>query len=911
MDFSFSFGKSISGMETLIFSLLLPLLAHGKFNIPYELTQNKLNASYGINFKYNGKLHHSIDRVWVITKFKLPQVAQLHFPSIGLEATCTQFTSTPWGGSQEMHELKHLCSLSKPFIKLLHDKEAYFKKRALDILEKDVFYALHASTVRQRRSFRGPNQNFSKSPAVPFRNKRFIGAIVPVLAGLATIAVESLGAFLQKKRHSALKKGLHAIETDQALINNVIKALDKDMLMYGKFTLDSLDSVTQQLHTVSERTNDLERILGGLNASKGELSLLKDKSLTGRIRYSHMIHTYFDMVSERHIRMYEELVRHLDALLRAIRTLTRGYIPSELFSPSLLRNVTAEAVSLVRKEQPDYVSVLTRPTDYYDMKLVTFGLDARNDLVVAFPIFVQNKKRTQMRLYELETVKVPILDKNTQADSYTEISLPKPYIAMNRDYYIELRIQELRMCKQIRHSYLCEELFLVKHKSKPSCASSIFHNSPPEIVTNNCKFLYYYNTTVTPSVLDGGHQILLANMLSSKKLVCAQDHALATPLPKTDFVLVNRSILCNCHLDADFVYLLKSISSCTLASQKFQAEFTVNLAFMTIFAQLLNITSLHVTNYIRETPFEFPIHLNNSLMFIPQPANHGQVRTIVRSPATLHELRTAVAQHESRIGPAFGNNFLSHPRQEPRYPEPTYGNYSFVLSMPSHWFYMLSCITSTCFILPQLYLAVKHKKLHAWVAALAVYRTSACEALPIDILTTGQNRVVCTQPWLSLVATVVTIVGACFCIYKYVNPMSLIKGTQYARVCVLYVFVTYKCRYVPIKIATSKGLLCMFALHGEVVPSDIRLKKNLLWDTIHIDWKNILLTYNKKSVPLSQDITVSLWDKMRVRRMFGKKNLSVNIMIRQGNTWFSLADKQAYKNVPSSSADRKAGTEAQ
>ena len=47
------------------------------------------------------------------------------------------------------------------------------------------------------------------------------------------------------------------------------------------------------------------------------------------------------------------------------------------------------------------------------------------------------------RLYEIEMVKVPIPDKNKEADSYSEVKYSKPYLAINDDYYIQLRIQEL------------------------------------------------------------------------------------------------------------------------------------------------------------------------------------------------------------------------------------------------------------------------------------------------------------------------------------------------------------------------------------------------------------------------------------------------------------------------------------
>ena len=87
------------------------------------------------------------------------------------------------------------------------------------------------------------------------------------------------------------------------------------------------------------------------------------------------------------------------------------------------------------------------------------------------------------------------------------------------------------MCKQIRYTYYCEELFLVKHKTKHSCESAIFYKLDKDTIKRNCHFKYFYNTTVIPSVLDGGTQIILANMVNNKKLVCNNSFNLARPLP--------------------------------------------------------------------------------------------------------------------------------------------------------------------------------------------------------------------------------------------------------------------------------------------------------------------------------------------------------------------------------------------
>ena len=75
-----------------------------------------------------------------------------------------------------------------------------------------------------------------------------------------------------------------------------------------------------------------------------------------------------------------------------------------------------------------------------------------------------------------------------------------------------LHAQELKMCKKIGYEYYCEELFVVKSKTRCSCASAIYFNLESNVIKENCEFLYYYNKTdIKPTILDGGFQIILAN----------------------------------------------------------------------------------------------------------------------------------------------------------------------------------------------------------------------------------------------------------------------------------------------------------------------------------------------------------------------------------------------------------------
>ena len=86
-------------------------------------------------------------------------------------------------------------------------------------------------------------------------------------------------------------------------------------------------------------------------------------------------------------------------------------------------------------------------------------------------MFVAPYTQARLTSYQTETVRVPILDMNNRAQSYTQLKIIKPYIALNDETYISLRSQELNTCKRISYEYFCEELFVVKSKHKFSCGS--------------------------------------------------------------------------------------------------------------------------------------------------------------------------------------------------------------------------------------------------------------------------------------------------------------------------------------------------------------------------------------------------------------------------------------------------------
>ena len=104
--------------------------------------------------------------------------------------------------------------------------------------------------------------------------------------------------------------------------------------------------------------------------------------------------------------------------------------------------------------------------------------------------------------------------------------------------------QELRTCKRIGYEFYCKEIFVVKHKSKYSCASTIYFNLDSEIIKETCNFEFYYNKIdITPTVVDVGNEIILANWPSDKHIICSVNNDIPIRIPSQQYVLAKKKCI--------------------------------------------------------------------------------------------------------------------------------------------------------------------------------------------------------------------------------------------------------------------------------------------------------------------------------------------------------------------------------
>ena len=160
-------------------------------------------------------------------------------------------------------------------------------------------------------------------------------------------------------------------------------------------------------------------------------------------------------------------------------------------------------------------------------------------------------------------------------------------------------------CKKIGYEFYCKEPFVVRHKSRYSCKSAIYFDLDKEIINQNCEFRFYYNKTdVIPTVLDGGNETILPNLSDDKHIICTINNDTLIKILSHLYVLVNRSVFCNCVIEVENNFLLESLATCNDDNSNLMMYFTVNAAFVNYIDQFNLMETLTFPILTNKTTFK-------------------------------------------------------------------------------------------------------------------------------------------------------------------------------------------------------------------------------------------------------------------------------------------------------------------
>ena len=511
----------------------------------------------------------------------------------------------------------------------------------------------------------------------------------------------------------------------------------------------------------------------------------------------------------------------------------------------------------------DYDLVINRLYLYYDMKLVTFGIDNQKNLIIQFPVFVQPYTQTRLILYQIETVPMPTLDANDKAQSCTQLKIEKPYIAVNEETYISLHPQKLNMCKRIGYEHFCEEL-CVKSKHKYSCASAVYFNLEHEIKQNS-EFNFHFNkTNVTPLILDGGHQIILANWPSYKRIICTHNNNIPVKIPSHPYVLLDRNILCNCDIEAENIFLLESLASCGEHEKPdLEMYFMVNLAFVNYLGQLNETINIPLERNWTHQMQVLPISLEAFNMNSNLLQAH---RTLKEFVSQYKEKRKLMDLQEKTIKEPKFNVFLS----------------SYIADILVFAAGILSVILTFVII----YMLCRQSKLKSLVANMALHCVKTIEAAALKENENCESGLMKFLIILNLATTILLV-------FIKIKKSKVFQGCLFTNMVKVNLFIADTQSYVPLELTRIAKNEHLFKLTCALLIESFTLKKNWIVDVLEVNWNNVHITLNDKEINFPGTLTIPLAYKFKVRSLFTERSsLPVYIMLKQRKSWYNLETDQ-------------------
>ena len=381
---------------------------------------------------------------------------------------------------------------------------------------------------------------------------------------------------------------------------------------------------------------------------------------------------------------------------------------------------------------------------------------------------------------------------------------------------------------------------MVKYKTKYSHESPIYFNLGTDTIKENCNFRIYYNKTdINLTVLDGGNEIILANWPNDKHIICNINNDIPVRIPSHPYVLVNRSVLCNCSIEADNHYLLESLAACDSANSKLTMYFTINTAFVNYLNMFPNLTeSLEFLVIRNRVTYEhiLPITLNISKFDT----------TLLTAPTNLKDFMYSYAKHKEifDLQERDENTILNTSKN--------FFSDNYIMDI----FVFISAIILPLTTTLTIYLLCKHKKIRALIAILALHQVK--EVGTVSQETNSECRTLAYMAYIGIILTILSLIIVTFLHYRKSN---FCKGHRFSNAVKIMIFISDVQNYVPIKLCKTAGSIHLFKIMGTLKAKNIKLIKNYLWDTLEIDWKEVTVTFNSDKIDLPRVIIIKLQDK--------------------------------------------------
>ena len=196
-----------------------------------------------------------------------------------------------------------------------------------------------------------------------------------------------------------------------------------------------------------------------------------------------------------------------------------------------------------------------------------------------------------------------------------------------------------------------------------------------------------------------------------------------------------------------------------------------------------------------------------------------------------------------------------------------------------------------------LYIICKHAKLKPLVTSLALQQLEEVNAVTKQEYVSMIHNIKCTCKiqWYAMLG--IKILGIVIFIILNARKLKLFRGHMFPNTVKILLFIWDAQYYMPIKLCITTGSMHLFKITGTLLPEHVKLKRNILWDIMEIDWKEVNVTLSGNTIILWALVIIPLRDKFKVRPIVKWEPLHFHFMLKQHMTWFPLVDNDSLETV--------------
>ena len=319
-------------------------------------------------------------------------------------------------------------------------------------------------------------------------------------------------------------------------------------------------------------------------------------------------------------------------------------------------------------------------------------------------------------------------------------------------------------------------------------------------------------------------------------MICSHNNNSPINIPSHPYVLLNRSILCNCDIEAESNFLLESLAACEEKPRlkpNLEMYFTMNLAFVDYFGKTLENLEVPVLRDWTTQKQILPISLEK-FEFSPKLLNVTKT------------LRDLVTQYNNKrqIQDTCGQILVEKDKRKSKF-----GTFlqSFLVDVLVFTVAGVTVIISLIII----YMLCGQSKMKTLVTNLALQHLKSVDATDSTV-----RYCTCEPNWYIVGLLMLMLLGITYMVLNKIKREF--EGRLFSNVTKVMLFLSDNRSYVSVKLSRIAGSIHLFRITGRLTMEVVKFKRNWIWDILEIDWKNVNMTLNGNNKNLPSSVVIPL-----------------------------------------------------